>query len=732
MADEGALVDIPDLDVPPDDVEGDDTPLPERAKDLSGLKYVRDQLLAIFRDVETGFSNQVERANDQKDYWDIYNCKLGPKQFYTGNSKIFVPIVHNAINARQTRFTNQMFPQSGRYVDVTTEDGTRPEAIAALVEHYVRKAKLRTQVIPPLLRNGDVEGQYTVYAGWCRRKRHVAWRTVESPETEEELPIPGVEDVEDIREETLVDAYPEVEVISDSDFLVLPVTCDSVEEAIAVGGSVTIQRRWSAAQIRRLIRDGFINKDSGQKLILGMTRKSETARYNKNKDMTEAAGIRTNDNGLKYALVYETWAELKIRGEHRICRAFYGGEDRILGCVLNPNWSDRVPIFSVPVEKVAGSFKGQSKVKFCADQQYAANDATNMGNDSAAFSLMPIVMTDPEKNPRVGSMVLALSAIWETSPSDTQFAQFPQLWDQALQIVAAASAQVATTLSVSPAAITQQASDKKLSQGEIANEQQVDILTTADAVTVLEDGILTPLISFFAEMDHQYRDDELTVRQYGSMGVRANMQVIPPLQMERRYQFTWFGVEAARNAQQIQQQIAAMNVLRGIPPDQYPGYKLNLVPIISQMVENTFGPRLAPLVFEDMRDQLSLDPMFENTLLTDGIDLAVHPFDNDAQHMQAHMALMQQMGGDPTGVIRVHLMRHKMSMEQKTAAAMQMQQAGQGAPGVPGGAIGGQPQPGVAGTPRIGAQPGQVRNGQQPPGAIHKDQLRDPRAMPRQ
>jgi hypothetical protein len=51
-------------------------------------------------------------------------------------------------------------------------------------------------------------------------------------------------------------------------------------------------------------------------------------------------------------------------------------------------------------------------------------------------------------------------------------------------------------------------------------------------------------------------------------------------------------------------------------------------------------------------------------------------------------------------------------------------------PGMPGGAIGGQQQPGVPGTPRIGAQPG-VPRPQGPPGMIAPDQMRDPRMMPR-
>jgi hypothetical protein len=232
------------------------------------------------------------------------------------------------------------------------------------------------------------------------------------------------------------------------------------------------------------------------------------------------------------------------------------------------------------------------------------------------------------------------------------------------------------------------------------------------------------------------------------MGIRAAMEHIPPLQMDRRYQFRWYGVEAAQNAQQVQNQIAMTNVLRGIPPQQYPGYQLDLVPVIAQLVENTFGPRLAPLLFKDMRSQLSIPVQLENNLLSEGIDLAVHPMDNDVEHIQMHMPLLGN--GDPTGVVRVHLERHKMSMEQKTASSMQ---AGgmppptgipQGAtmvgglnpsppagePGIPGGQMNEQPQPGVAGTPRIGAQPGQPRF-QKPPGAIHQDQLKAPGKMPR-
>src|SRR5258708_34231295 len=110
------------------------------------------------------------------DYWDVYNCRLGGQQSYSGRSKIFLPIVHDAVKARKTRFTNQIFPQVGRYVEVTTEDGTLAQAEMALIGHYIRKAKLRTGVVPALSVNGGVKGQSDLDVVWVRRRRKVPTR----------------------------------------------------------------------------------------------------------------------------------------------------------------------------------------------------------------------------------------------------------------------------------------------------------------------------------------------------------------------------------------------------------------------------------------------------------------------------------------------------------------------------------------------------------------------------
>ena len=696
-----------------------------RDDELGKRPKLREHLIKMFNDIETAFVDQHERSDDILDYWDAYNCKLGGRQFYDGNTKIFVPIIKNAVKARKTRFINQIFPQAGRYVEVTTSDGDLPQAQMSLAEHYIRTSKLRTEVMPALLVNGDVEGQYSIYVTWQKVVKNAASR-VEKPFQSDGLEFEELGKSEDMEEDEIVEEGPHAEVVNDNDIMVLPVTADSINQAIEMGGSVTIMRRWTKAYIKKMKEDGEILPDIADVMLKEMGNKRPTPNNrDTKKEMADAAGIKTGA-GDKFCLVYESWTKLKVDGERRLCRAYYGGDDQILGCKLNPYWCDEVPLISCPVEKVAGVFKGRAPLADVIDIQVLANDAVNEGADAAHFSAMPIIMTDPEKNPKVNTMVLGLASIWETSPRDTSFAQFPALWNDAIERVAACKAEIFQTLGVNPAMVAQNTGSKagKRNQAEMATEQQVDILTTADAVTVLEEGILTPFVQRAMAYDHQFRDKAITIKQFGELGLKANMEQVPPIQMNNRYEYRWFGVEQARNAQQIQQQIAMVNVMKGVPPEMYKGYRINMVPVMTRMSDNAFGHRLAPVVFEKVQG-ITVNPDLENDLIRQGFETPVHPDDNDQEHMASHLAAARL--GDHNGKFQMHIMAHQMQMQAKAQAAQQQAQP-QGLPGAPGGAA-----PGVAGTPRPGAQPAGPRLLKGPPGAIPPDQM--PRAgvvqMPR-
>jgi hypothetical protein len=700
----------------PDKKKPEDPVLRDRGENIATKKKIKDDLLDKYKDIVTGFTDQNERSQNAQSYWKAFNGELSDNQFYSGNSQLFVPAIYNAIEARVTRFTNQIFPVSGQHVEVMSSDVTKPQAIMSLLEHYIRKAKLRS-LIPSLIRNGDVEGQYNIYVSWSKRVRHVV-RKIKRQSQE------GVGDIEDIEEEELTASRPEVEILADSDVLVLPSTADSIEEAIYEGGSATILRRWTKAKIKEMMASDAIDSKAGEILLdeMQQTRRSIHT-PDKEKDAVHAAGIKSDGRG-KWALVYEVWLILKLEEGLRVCQAFFGGPDNILMCRRNPLWCDRVPLLSHPVKKIQGSFKGQSLVKPILDMQIYINDVANEGADSSYYALLPIVMSDPEKNPRVASMVLAPAAVWETNPRDTQFAQFPPLWQDAMELVQMLQGYIFQTLGVNPAMITGNQKQKR-NQAEIANEQQVDILTTADVVTVLEAGILTPLVQLFVELDHQNRDEKISVRRFGEMGMSIDMEQISPVQMGYRYEYRWFGVEAARSAQQIQQQISALNVARGIPPQLYQGYKLNLAPAMTHMIGNTFGPQLGRQIFEDLRAQISVDPQIEDDLMDVGNAVPVHPLDDHRVHIEVHSQDMQQRG-DRFGTKRAHLADHMQQVAQQAQQQMGPPQQPPGQPGGPGG--GGKGMPGQA---KPGASPGQPRPMQQPPGAVAQDQMRDPRAMPR-
>jgi hypothetical protein len=721
---------LPPADQDPDDDEDGAEAAASRDDELHDDKLM-EKIKKAAKAVAKGFEASWERYNDQMDYWDVYDQVIGGKQAYAGNHTVYLPIVRQAVEARVTRFVNQVFPRSGRNVDCISSD-EKPYDIMALLEHYIRKARLRTQVMPALMRNGDLEGQYNIYVGWENTERHIVVKTpqtvdVEGEQVELDLDEDDDEDL-DVKEETVEHMRPTVEVLADCDVLVLPHNAGSVGAALEKGGTVAIIRRWSEERLEQAIEDEEIDPEEGEKLLKEFSSNTESpGQQNASKKHITAAGITTGEGG-KTLVFYEIWKKLKVDDKRRLVRAYYAGGDgeKVFSLRRNPYWCDKCPLLSAPLKKIAGAFKGVSEVKAVADLQYAANDTINEALDSADYAMMPIIMTDPVKNPRVGSMVLNLAAIWETNPNDTKFAQFPQLWKDGLQIVAGLKNEIFQILSVSPAMLPQQSGGKsKRNQAEVALEQQIDVMATADVCTNCEDEILTPLLRWFIDLDYQYRQKKMTVRQYGNMGLRAGMQEVPPITNSRRFEFRWWGVEAARSAQMMQVQVSAVNVVKGIPPQMYEGHKLRLAPFISQLLENAFGPRLTPELWENIKDKLSMSPDMENEFLIEGLTLPVHELDDDQQHMKEHLKALTQ--GDPSGSIREHMLMHRQQMNMKMQAqAQQIAQMQQGAPGGPGGA-----GPGVAGTPRSGAQPAAPRGGQQPPGAIHADRMQDPGAAPR-
>ncbi len=685
-------------------------------------KKLRDKLDEIFSAVMRTFEDQRDRSDDIEDYWDCFNCRSNSRQYYNGIANIYFPIIHDAVVARSTRFVNQLFPQSGRYVEVVSADGTQPVSLIGLVEHYLRETRFETQVLKPLCRTGDIEGQYNLYVDWCELEREIVSRETHGPRVQvggQEVEAPG-DDIEDMGEpEIVVDGRPVFEVLHDSDVGVWPPNVDSLDEAFANGGGVAIVRHWTKAKIDRMIEQGCVRKPEG-KLLKDAMDKVSRDHPDIEKRLAEHVGIHPRGTG---ATVWEAWVALPLDddggydedGRPRLCQVFYGPNRAQLGAKRNPYWNDRCPLLSCPVEKTAGVFKGKSLISYVDSMQYEANDAVNEGADAATLSAAPIVLRDPEKSN--GPLVFGVGAIWDGGKDAISLLTFPDLTPRAQTRVQMALQAIFQSLGVNPSMLPQQTRAGKPNQAQVAQEQAVDLLTTAEAVKVLVEGILTPAMALVVDYDYQFRDTDITVRQFGEMGVRAKLEQVEPLVNRAGFTFIWRGGEQVKQSMMMQQAGTAwLNVLQNPQIQQQlarEGYSLHMAPALVAQNQNIFGAFLGSQIIINDREMLTMDPEQENELLSMGHHLHVHPLDQDVQHLPSHMKEGQETG-DPHGTIREHIASHIQSMQMKNAAAMQKAQAQQGMrPGLP--------PPGGGGGPQPGAQPGPPHAAKRPPGAIHPD-----------
>lgn len=693
-----------------------------RAENIYDPKYDAE-LSRVFTSVEGAFQDKNDQDLNIARYWKVYNCELTPNQMYQGTSQVYLPIVHNAIEACVQRDIGTLFPETGRYTSVLSNVPNDIHAIAGLLDHYVRRAGLRSKV-RELLRNGYVEGQMSIYVEWEETTRFVTKKVMKHPETSPGMYDPN-ETFPDVEDETITDARPNIHLISAPDLAVIPPTFSDIE---IDGEVVAIKRRYTADALRKAVDDGLFDEELAAPFLEQMEGEAPTGQVDQRKAKLDSVGISWKA-GVPCLLAYEVWAKFEVDGKRRWCKTYFADTNIVLGMYVNPNWNDRCSVMSKALTKIDGAGWGKSSVDAVEQLQYQANDWANMAGDNGMYSLLPIVMTDPEKNPMLATMVMNLAAVWQTSPKDTQILEFPQLWKDALEFVAACESRVMQGYNLNPAMVSTGTGSKKQTQADVSQDQAVAIASATDEALTLEEDLLSPLLQRFFELDQQHRDDDIAIKIYGQMGIEAKMEAVPPFAWTDRYEIGWRGTQAFRSMQMIQQMTAGMNILRSLPPVLPNGKRIDLTPIIQEFVDVLYGPRLGAQVLVDKRSEMTIPQAIENQMMAGGIQAMVHPEDNDPQHMQETLAFIQATG-DPAGLGRLHFAAHQQQMQQKAMMQQQMQMQAMGGEGLPG-SPGGAGQPGIAGTPRPGAQPGAPRGGQNPPGMQHQDQVQDPSRMPR-
>src|ERR1700677_1228537 len=676
----------------------------------------------LYPKIQKCYENKQQQSDRVEEAWNIYNAIPDENQQYSGNSQCYVPVVRDCINARCKRTLATLFPANYKHVDAVGPANVTPYPTLALLEHYIRKTNLKDIVRADML-SGDVTGQWCLYVDWMRTTRRITELVKKPPILSDEETGVEAEDITvdeewDIEEKEIIDEMPDITPIAVDDLAVYPPTVNDLEKATATA----IRLRLTKESVQQFIDENvFVGWNA--KEIMDNLNEPDGGRQKRvpNKRRTADAGVRT-EGTYKYALIYEVHANLELeegRGKEP-CFIYYAGPEVILGIIRNPFWSKKRPIISVPVERIQGTIYGISRVEPVKYLQWNLNDYWNMGQDSAQYALLPIVMTDPLSNPNYQSMVMGLAAVWLTNPKTTSFSQFPAIYKDAVGLCNAIKSQIQESMDVNDAMLGKAPPGKK-NQAQAAAQAQSQESNIIDHAKRYEGVMLNPLLERMFELDRQFRTKELTVVTMGEVGARAKQEEIPVQAFSERYFFRWCGTAYQTGMQRMLQMIAWMNVLRGVPPQQLDGRRLNVGPILEMGTEQIFGPEVAPRILIDERNLYHVEPSDENLMMHNGMPAEVHPADDDKPHITEHIH-GAQLTGDPHGLFRAHIQTHQQAMQQKMQQAQGPQPGQQGAPGGAG--------PGIAGTPRPGAQPGQPRP-QGPPGMVHPDQMADPQAGPR-
>lgn len=676
----------------------------------------------LYPKIQKCWENKQQQSDWVEEYWAIYNARPDENQQYTGNSQCYIPAVRDAINARCKRTLATLFPANYKHVDAVGPTSVTPFPTLALLEHYIRKTNLKDIVRADLL-SGDVTGNWCLYVDWMKTTRRITELVKKPPILSDEEAGVEAEDVTvdeewELEDKEIIDEMPDITPMAVDDVAVYPPTVNDIEKSTATA----IRLRLTKDSVQQFIDEGvFVGWNA--KEIMDNLNEPDGGRQKRvpNKRRTADAGVRT-EGTYKYALIYEVHTNLELeegKGKEP-CFIYYAGPEVILGIIRNPFWTKKRPLIMAPVERIQGTIYGISRVEPVKYLQWNLNDYWNMGQDSAQYALLPIVMTDPLANPNYQSMVMGLAAVWLTNPQTTQFAQFPAIYKDAVALCQAIKAQINESMEVNDAMLGKMPAGRK-NQAQAAAQAQEQQSNTIDHAKRYEGCILNPLLERMFELDRQFRTKQLTVVTMGEVGARAKQEEIPVQAFSDRYFFRWCGTAYQTGMQRMQQMIAWMNVLRGIPPQQLDGRRLNIGPILEMGTEQIFGPEVAPRVLIDERNLFHVEPSDENLMMHNGLPAEVHPADDDQRHIAEHMR-GATLTGDPNGLFRAHIQAHQQAMNQKMQKALGPPQ---GQPGVPGGA-----GPGVAGAPRPGAQPGQPRP-QGPPGMVHPDAVADPQMGPR-
>ena len=578
----------------------------QRSKPYEEVKHHHHLIKKLFEDKFKANAN-ISR------YWRIFNADRDVNHTYTGISQSYTPEVRAATSIICENVMASLFSDILKHVTVTSfEDAAVNNDITSLMEHYIKTSNLEAMCFS-ILKSGVVTGQVCAKVEWFVDKVKSNGTAIEFDDVTGESSIVDAEVVNVVQRPMLREIMVE-------DLVVYPATSSSINNAQIVCHRDYIHLE----QLKEMIKTNHINN----------VNISDAERVYKNNSQiissNEFAHIlnRIKDNGMTEVSIGDV---MPLYVEYFKCDgwsyiAYWTDSGVLLGIVKNPLDSKKIPIISYALEMTEGSFFGTSKYSTVDTLQYQLNDNTDKLQDFFHFNLYPVTKVDPTACPYYATLTYSPGVVWPVPPN--AISQDPPTYVDSNLIVSIQQAkqEIKEKMGITEL-LAGTATQGRKTNALIGALERTGNTTVAGYSRKFELNFLTPLMQMWFELDCQYRDESITAVNLGSTGVLSSLKDISVFDTPDKFIIEWSGLNNASTMQRIQQQIAAVNVLQGIPPQLYAGYRLNLIPLIQNMVDSAFGVTQGAQVFINLEAEMQANP----------------------QAAMQYQAMMQQMQGGNMG-----------------------------------------------------------------------------------
>lgn len=551
-------------------------------------------------------------------FWRMWNVELD-QQSYQGRSRVYLPIVRNAIETWVQALMQALFPFSDWFDVAAKRTGPLGGIGNAMAEKALQREQLQRmeieRIIEPAVRQYCTLGTGVLFHGWTDDEQvERFYERVQAdapPEDDEETTVIREETEEEHDDEALtftttrgtkvrlveksVKKYygPQLRAVDLFHFFMAPTTSRNVDEAELCFEDMTV----SLDHVSEMGATHMDYKHPEQGMLYeNLDEMFETGgRYKKGHtggkvptDVQRMDDERRSRDGLEqdpnvaFADLEQGFVNLsncRWRGEIPGAKDPQTGKE--YGCIdwkvcvvndawvvalyPNPSYRKRRPWHVAKLIEVINECYGRGLVEAPASMQYAANDVGNLTVDSAVDALNPIVIVNDDLVTNYDSLQMAPRAKWffNGAPNDAvHFITPPNVTaiGQSMMNLMIGLAQDASMTNFAVQGVPAPRGRGR-AQNTATGMAQLAAAGSAGmraALTRLEKQWMVPILKTNYEMQEQFMSDRMLIVMGGEKGSPLIEKEIGFEDVVGDYVFTWKG------AQQVQERMALTQGLQGV------------------------------------------------------------------------------------------------------------------------------------------------------------------------